>query len=122
MRSSSSKRRPDQVGEVIRQVIAEALLKDVRDPRIGMMTVTRVEVSGDLSQARVFVIGHGEADAAAQSIEGLQSAAGFLRTRVAKALATRIVPELLFQIDRGHEHAARIDEILAGLRRDQEGA
>jgi len=118
---SSSKRRPDQVGEVIRQVVAEAILRDLRDPRIKLVTVTRVDVSGDLSHARVYVIGHDEA-AQDQAVVGLASAAGFLRSRVAKALATRIVPDLTFVVDRGVEHAARIDEILAGLRRGKEEA
>lgn len=116
------KRRPDQVGEVIRQVVAEGLLRDVRDPRIRLVTVTRVETSPDLSHARVFVVVHGEAEERAQAMEGLASAAGFFRSRVAKALATRITPALSFEPDRGVEHAARIDAILAGLKPPPEDA
>jgi ribosome-binding factor A len=119
---SSSKRRPDQVGEVVRQVIAEALLREVRDPRIQLVTITRVEVAGDLSAARVFVTIHGEDETKDQALEGLESAAGFFRQRVAKALATRITPELVFQLDKGLEHAARIDQILSELKRGEEDA
>src|SRR5262245_59418795 len=109
----SSRRRPEQVGELIRQVIAEALVTDVRDPRIHLVTVTRVEVSPDLSFARVFVVAHGDEDARSGALEGLESAAGFFRSRVAKALAARITPELRFELDKGAEHASRIDQILA---------
>lgn len=113
---AAPRRRPDQVGEVIRQVVAEALLRDVRDPRIQMVTVTRVEVSPDLSHAKIVVAVHGEPDERAAVMKGLASAVGFFRSRVAKALATRITPGLAFVADRGAEHAARIDAILANLR------
>ena len=119
----SSRRRPEQVAELIRQVIAEALVKDVRDPRLHLVTVTRVEVSPDLSFARVYALAHGEDQTRAEALEGLQSAAGFFRSRVAKALSARITPELRFELDKGAEHASRIDQILADLKREgTEGA
>jgi ribosome-binding factor A len=117
--ASPSRRRPEQVGELIRQVIAEALVTDVRDPRIQLVTVTRVEVSADLSFARVSVAAHGEPEAREQALEGLASAAGFFRSRVARALSTRVTPELRFELDKGVEHAARIDRILAELKREE---
>lgn len=117
---SPSRRRPDQVAEVIRQVVAEALLREVRDPRVALVTITRVQVTPDLSRARVGVVVHGEPAEKAQALAGLESAAGFLRGRVARALATRTTPELVFEVDRGVEHAARIDQLLAGLKREEE--
>jgi ribosome-binding factor A len=110
------------VAELVRQVVAEALTREVRDPRIGLVTLTRVLVSGDLSHARIFVALHGEeAEGAEQrALEGLRSAAGFLRSKVAKSLATRITPELHFELDRGAEHAARINAMLTELRREAE--
>jgi ribosome-binding factor A len=118
----SSKRRPGQVGEIVRQVLAEALTREIRDPRVGLVTLSRVEVSGDLSHATVFVIS-GEADSGKReaTLEGLRSAAGFLRSKVAKALSTRTIPELHFELDRGLEHAARINAMLADLKREEEG-
>jgi len=120
--AGGSRRRPEQVAELVRQVVAEALTREVRDPRIGLVTLTRVLVSGDLSHARIFVALHGEAaDGAEQrALEGLRSAAGFLRSKVAKALVTRITPELHFEPDRGAQHAARINAMLAELRREPE--
>lgn len=109
-------RRPEQVAETVRQVVAEAIAREIRDPRVGFVTVTGVEVSGDLSHARVLVSVMGEEADKARALEGLRSAAGFLRTRVTGALSTRTVPELEFDIDRGMEHAARINALLADLK------
>ncbi len=119
MRSGS--RRPEQVAEALRQVVAEALAREVRDPRVGFVTITRVVVSGDLSQARVTVAVPGDEEAKEQALEGLASAAGFLRSRAARTMTTRTVPELRFELDRGHEHASRINEILDGLRQEESG-
>jgi len=123
----SSKRRPGQVAEIVRQVLAEALAREIRDPRVGLVTLTRVEVSGDLSHAKVYVmvneLGKGEDEGKGEgerALEGLKSAAGFLRTKVAKALSTRTIPELHFELDRGLEHAARINAVLADLKREGE--
>ncbi|MBK8004090.1 MAG: 30S ribosome-binding factor RbfA [Gemmatimonadetes bacterium] len=110
------RRRPDQVGETIRQVIADLLLTELRDPRIGFATVTGVLVTPDLSVATVRVSVMGTEEERAQALEGLSSAAGFLRGRVGRALTARIVPELRFELDRGLEHAARINQILSELR------
>jgi ribosome-binding factor A len=112
-------RRPEQVAGTIRQVIADALTRDVRDPRVGFVTVTGVLVTNDLSHARVMVSVPGDDGEKAKAMEGLQSAAGFLRTRVARALTTRIVPELHFELDQGVQHAARIEELLQAIRREE---
>jgi ribosome-binding factor A len=114
----ASRRRPEQVAEIIRQVLAETITREVRDPRVGMVTLTRVTVSGDLSHANVFVMASGDEPSRLRALEGLQSAAGFLRTRVAQALTTRTIPELHFALDHGLEHAARINAVLADLKRE----
>lgn len=120
MRGRGGSYRPEQVGETIRQVVADALTREVRDPRVGFVTVTGVEVTGDLSYARVMVSVMGDEDEKTRALEGLQSAAGFLRTKVGRSLSTRIVPELRFELDRGLEQAARINQILADLKTDGE--
>jgi ribosome-binding factor A len=112
-----SSHRPEQVAETIRQVVAEALAQDVRDPRVERVTVIGVRVTGDLGHARVSVV-LGEGVEAERAMEGLTSAAGFLRGRVARALSTRIVPELEFVLDRGAEHAQRMNELFASLREE----
>ncbi len=115
-----SSRRPGQVGETLRQVITDALARRVRDPRVGFVTVTAVLVTNDLSHARVMVSVPGEDADKTRALEGLQSAAGFLRSRAAKSLTTRSVPELHFELDRGLEHAARINELLNTIRREEQ--
>ena len=112
------RRRPDQVAETVRQVIADALLAELRDPRIGFVTVTEVRLTNDLSVATVRVSVMGDEAGREPALAGLQSAAGFLRRKVGQALATRTVPELRFELDRGLEHAARINRILAELREE----
>lgn len=113
-----SPRRPEQVGEAIRQAVTDALLREVRDPRVGFVTVTHVQVTNELSHAKVMVAVPGSEEERQRALEGLRSAAGFFRSRVAKALTTRVVPELHFDLDRGIEHAARINELLEAVRRD----
>jgi ribosome-binding factor A len=114
-------RRPEQVAGTIRQVIAEALTREIRDPRVGFVTVTGVLVTNDLSHARVSVSVTGDDAEKTRALQGLQSAAGFLRSRAARALTTRTVPELHFELDKGVEHAARIEELLASIRREEQG-
>jgi ribosome-binding factor A len=99
-------------------VIADALTREVRDPRVGFVTLTGVLVTNDLSHARIMVSVPGEEGDKTRALEGLQSAAGFLRSRAARTLTTRSVPELHFELDRGLEHAARISELLNDIRRE----
>ena len=113
-------RRPEQVAGTIRQVIADALMREIRDPRVGFVTVTGVQVTNDLSHARVSVTAPGDEAEKARALEGLQSAAGFLRSRAARALTTRTVPELHFELDKGLERAARIEELLQSIRREEQ--
>ena len=75
-------------------------------------------VTNDLSHARVMVSVPGEDADKARALEGLQSAAGFLRSRAARSLTTRTVPELHFELDRGLEHAARINQLLNTIKRE----
>ncbi len=119
--SRQPSRRPEQVAGTIRQVVAEALARDIRDPRVGFVTVTDVLVTNDLSHARVTMSVPGDEAEKTRALQGLQSAAGFLRSRVARALTTRIVPELHFELDKGREHAARIEKLLASIRREEQG-
>ncbi len=115
----ASSRRPEQVAETLRQVITDALAREVRDPRVGFVTITGVQVTNELSHARVLVSVPGDEPARERALEGLESAAGFLRSRAARALTTRTVPELHFELDRGLEHAARINELLEEIRREE---
>lgn len=108
--------RPERVSELVRQAVGAFLTGDVRDPRIGFVTVTAVEVSPDLSHAHVRVSVLGTDEEKARSLEGLASAARYLRAQLSKELHLRTSPELHFHLDRGIEHAQRIDRVLKELK------
>jgi ribosome-binding factor A len=108
--------RPERVAELIRETVAQFLTEKVRDPRIGFVTVTGVEVSGDLAHATVRVSVLGSEEEKARTLEGLASAARFLRARLSRELHLRTSPELRFERDRGLEHAVRIDQLLRELK------
>lgn len=105
-------RRSERLNEQLRREISDILRRVVRDPRIGLPTVTRAEVTPDLWMARVFVrVGGTEAERQG-ALEGLEAAAPFIRRELSARLKVRRVPELRFEIDRTLEHASRIEELL----------
>lgn len=108
--------RPERVSELIRQAVGAFLTGDVRDPRIGFVTVIGVDVSVDLSHANVRVSVMGSEEDKAKSLEGLASAARFLRAQLSHELHLRTSPELHFHLDRGLEQAQRIDRVLKELK------
>jgi ribosome-binding factor A len=108
--------RPERVAEQIRQTVAAFLTENVRDPRIGFVTVTGVDVSADLGHARVRVSVMGTEEERARSLEGLASAARFLRAQLSRELHLRTTPDVHFELDRGLEHALRIDQALKRLK------
>ncbi len=111
-------RRPEQVAETIRKMVSEVLVHGgIRDPRVGVVTVTSVTVAQDLGSAKVWVALAGTKEAQEQSLEGLRSAAGFLRSRLAKELTTYATPEIRFEQDFGAERGARVDALLAEIKR-----
>ncbi|HZH39615.1 MAG TPA: 30S ribosome-binding factor RbfA [Gemmatimonadales bacterium] len=112
--------RPERVAELVRQTVGAFLTGDVRDPRIGFVTVTGVEVTPDLSHANVRVSVMGTDEEKSRSLEGLASAARYLRSQLSKELRLRTSPELHFRLDRGLEHAQRIDQVLKELKSDGE--
>ncbi len=114
-------RRPQRVAEAIREVVAVFLAEEARDPRIGLVTVTGVRATPDLKRAVVTFVAHGDEAARKASLEGLTAAAVAMRFHLGKRLRLRVVPELVFEPDVVIDKAARIHELLAGLRREGEG-
>jgi ribosome-binding factor A len=101
-----------RVDEAVREVLGDALAKDLKDPRIGFVTVTDVKTSPDLRHARVYVSVLGTADEQDDTIAGLKSAHGFLQRKVAAELRLKNTPELDFFLDETAETGARIDELI----------
>jgi ribosome-binding factor A len=102
-----------RVDTAVREVLGEAIAQGLKDPRIGFVTVTDVETSGDLQHARVFVSLLGDPEERQASVDGLNSAAGLLQRRVATQLRMKRTPTLTFLEDPTARRAARVDEILA---------
>lgn len=113
-------RRLLKAAEAIREVVAQAILTELRDPRVRDVTVISVEVSPDMREAKVGVSVMGDEAQKTLSLRGLQNAAGFLQSKIANRLDTRYTPRLRFEIDRGQENALVVGEILARIRREQE--
>jgi len=109
------KRRQERVTERIHQELSDLLLRRMRDPRLGFVTVTDVEVTPDLKLATVFVSVLGDQEAAQSAVAGLQHASSYIRRELAQTLQMRIVPELRFLLDDSWERGARIDELLERL-------
>jgi len=113
-------RRTERVSDQLMRELNDLLLREVRDPRARLATVSRVEVSPDLHHARAFVSLLGSEDERAACLAALRGASGFLRTKLGSRLRLRTTPELAFEIDRGPEHSMKISEILEGLDHHEE--
>jgi ribosome-binding factor A len=107
-----SSRRVLKAAEAIREVVSMAILTQLSDPRIQDVTVTHVEVSGDMRQATIHVSVMGDEAKQKLSLYGLQSAAGFLQSKVANRIDTRYTPKLEFVLDQGVKKSIEIARIL----------
>lgn len=106
--------RSDRVAEQIQRELADLLQFEVKDPRVGMVTITEVEVSGDMAHAKIY---YSAKEGTAELQKGLEKTAGFLRSQLSKRMLVRTVPQLHFvydaSIDRGMRLSKLIDEALA---------
>jgi ribosome-binding factor A len=101
-----------RVNEVIREAAANAILFEIKDPRVKNVTVTRAEVSGDLQHAKVYVSVMGSEKEQSLTMHGLKSAAGFVQTKVASQLTSRYVPHITFVIDEGVKRSVEIARMI----------
>ena len=108
--------RSERVGDLILQVIADLLRKDIHDPRVRGVTLTGVKVSKDLRHARVYFNLLGGQEDRSAVLAGLKSATGFIRAKVSKQLQLRFVPEFEFTYDDSEDAAQRIDELLKQVK------
>jgi ribosome-binding factor A len=108
-------RRTQKAAEAIREVVSMAILTDLKDPRVRDVTVTFVEVSPDMRQAKVHVSIMGDETRQNLSLRGLQNSAGFLQSKVAKRIDTRYTPRLTFVLDLGVKQSIEINRILQSV-------
>jgi len=105
-------KRSEKVAETVHELVTGLLIKGIKDPRIGFMTVTGVKMTDDLRQATVYFSVVGDDVAKKETEAGLNSARGFIRREMGKQLRMRYVPEVIFKYDHSLERGNRIDELL----------
>ncbi|MFW5972016.1 MAG: 30S ribosome-binding factor RbfA [Bacillota bacterium] len=118
-----SKQRAQRLGELIKQEIGNILLKEVKDPRIGFVSVTDAEVSGDLRHANVYVSVYGSEKEKEDTMKGLEKATGYIRRLLGDRITVYHTPEILFRYDDSIEHGAHISKLLDKVKKekDEEG-
>jgi ribosome-binding factor A len=112
--------RPDRIGEEVLQELSTLLLREVRDPGIGFVTLTRAKVSPDLQLVRVYYTQLGDEKARKDTARALERATPFLRRHIGSRVRLRRVPELRFEFDESVEHQDRIERILLELQTERE--
>ncbi len=105
-------RRVERVAEAIKEAVSLIIQRDVKDPRIGFLTVTGVELSGDLRYAKIFISVYGGRKEKAKSLKGLQSATRFIRGEIGRKVKLRYTPEIVFKWDESIEKGAHINDLL----------
>ncbi len=114
-------KRAQRVGGLVLEEISTILQREIRDPRIGFVTVTKVSVTDDLRNAKIFVSVMGNEEEKKNSLKGLHSATGYIRKELGHRMQLRHVPELLFKLDDSMEKSARISSLLSGLEKEEHG-
>ena len=107
-----SQLRVEKVQELMKQEISKIILRELKDPRIGFVTVTSVECTGDLREAKVYVTLMGSEQQVKDCWAGLQSSLGFIRREIGKRIRLRFTPELSFVVDKSLDYSAHIQELL----------
>ncbi|NLW24739.1 MAG: 30S ribosome-binding factor RbfA [Clostridia bacterium] len=112
--------RTNRIAEEIKRELSQIIRSELKDPRVsGIVSITGVEVSGDLKYAKVFVSHYGEKEQQKEVIQGLEKATGFLRSELGKRIRLRIVPELIFKLDESLEYGNKISELLSQIKEQE---
>lgn len=112
-------RRTEQVAEAIKVEVSKLIQRELRDPRLGFVTVTRVEASPDLKYAKIFFSVMGDATVKAETLKVLKRASGFIRHELSHILTLRYTPQLVFEFDVAMEHGDKIQRLLMQLEQEE---
>lgn len=115
-----AKLRVEKVQELMKQEISQIILRELKDPRIGFVTVTQVRMSGDLSRAEVFLSLMGTEEEKEQTLKGLENSLGFMRSEIGKRIRLRHTPELVFKLDNSLEYGANIQRLLLEIEKESQ--
>ncbi|OEH85860.1 ribosome-binding factor A [Desulfuribacillus stibiiarsenatis] len=113
--------RNNKIAEQIKKEVSQLIQQEIKDPRIGFSTVTDVEVTGDVSQATIFISVLGNETQKEDSLKALKSAVGFIRREVGRRMRLRHTPEILFSFDNSIEYGSRIEKILSDIKSSSPG-
>jgi ribosome-binding factor A len=112
--------RPERVASEMREHISRIISEEIKDPRIGFITVTKVEVTPDLRNAKILFSSFGEKDEKEEALKGLNSASGYIRKLLSERMRFKFVPELLFRLDESAEYAIHLSKIFDKIHREKE--
>jgi len=116
----TERKRSEKVADLIQKEISQMLLRKLKDPRIGFVTITRVAVSEDCRLAKIYFSVTGTPAERERSIEGLNSAKGYVRRELGRRMKLKYTPEITFQFDPSIEYAIHIGEVIEHLRQEEE--
>ncbi|KOO46574.1 30S ribosome-binding factor RbfA [Priestia koreensis] len=112
------KLRANRVGEQMKKELGDIIGRKIKDPRIGFVTVTDVQVTGDLQQATVFISVLGDAEQRENTLKGLAKAKGFIRSEIGQRIRLRKTPEITFEFDESIDYGNRIETLLHEIKKD----
>lgn len=107
-----SQTRVEKVQELMKQEVSEIVLRDLKDPRIGFVTVTEVKCTADLREAKIYVSVMGSDDQVKNTLAGLKSSMGFIRREIGRRIRLRFTPEISLALDKSLDYSAHIQELL----------
>ena len=112
--------RPERVQEALRQELSRIVQNDIKDPRLGFLTITKVELTKDLRYAKVYFSVLGESKDKHLALKGLNSAKGYIKGLLSDRIKLRFMPEIAFKIDESLEHTKAIYDILDKLKKEKD--
>ena len=115
----SSHSRPERVAQMVQQLLGEVFARGMRDPRIGLVTITGVKMSPDLREARIYWTVHGDSEQRAHTAKGLDKARGFLRREIGAQLKLRLTPDLHFTYDEAIDRGERIELLIRKVHEEE---
>lgn len=113
-------KRADRVGDLIREVLSEMLIRDLTDPRLASLTITGVTVSPDLRLATVHFSAMGSPRREEEALDGLKRASGYMKKKLGKELHLRYTPELQFRVDHSFEYGSKIERLIQSIHQEKE--
>jgi ribosome-binding factor A len=111
--------RANRVGEQMKKELSDIIGRKIKDPRIGFVTVTDVQVTGDLQQAKVFISVLGDEEQRDNTLKGLAKAKGFIRSEIGQRIRLRKTPEIIFEFDESIDYGNRIESLLHQIHNEE---